>query len=106
MRKRINRNAFTLIEVVTVMLSMGIMIALAAPQYFDAVARFRVEAAAKRIAASSGGCDCAGLTGGDDETAYSSQRRPVEWHVVRTRRLGLTERTVPQEILRQACWDA
>ena len=88
------------------MLIVGIMTALTAPKYFDAVARFRVEAAAKRIAASSGRCDYAGLTGGDDETAYSSQRRLVEWHEVRTRRLGLTERTLPKETLPDACWSS
>jgi len=42
--------AFTLIELVVVLLILAILAGIAAPRYADALARFRVEAAAKRIA--------------------------------------------------------
>lgn len=42
---------YTLIEVVIGLLVMGILAAAAAPRYLEATARFRVEAAARRIAA-------------------------------------------------------
>ena len=41
---------FTLIEVVIVMIVMGIMTAVATPRYRSTIARYRAEAAAKRIA--------------------------------------------------------
>ena len=47
----IRRSAFTLVELVITMLVMGILTAVAAPRYFEAINRFRVEAAAKRVAA-------------------------------------------------------
>ncbi|MEM6330610.1 MAG: GspH/FimT family pseudopilin [Planctomycetota bacterium] len=45
------RNAFTLIELTIVLLLLGVLAGVAAPKYADAVAHFRVEAAARRIAA-------------------------------------------------------
>ena len=45
------RNGYTLIEVVIVLLVFGIMAAAAAPRYLEATARFRADAAARRIAA-------------------------------------------------------
>ena len=45
------RTAFTLMELVIVVLIMGIMAAVAAPSFSDSLCRFRVEAAARRIAA-------------------------------------------------------
>ncbi len=45
------RRAFSLVELTMVMLVMGILAAVAAPRYFESIARFRVEAAALRIAA-------------------------------------------------------
>jgi prepilin-type N-terminal cleavage/methylation domain-containing protein len=44
-------SGYTLIEVAIVMLVMSILAAVAAPRYLEATNRFRVEAAAKRIAA-------------------------------------------------------
>ena len=44
-------SGFTLVEVAIVMLIMSILAAVAAPRYLEATARFRVDAAAKRIAA-------------------------------------------------------
>jgi prepilin-type N-terminal cleavage/methylation domain-containing protein len=44
------RTAFTLMELVIVLLVVGILAATAAPRYFDSLQRFRAEAAAKRIA--------------------------------------------------------
>ena len=46
-----SRAAFTLIEMVIVVLIMGIMAAVAAPRFSDSLCRFRAEAAARRIAA-------------------------------------------------------
>ena len=45
------RRAFTIMELVIVVLIMGIMAAVAAPRYRDSLAHFRTEAAARRIAA-------------------------------------------------------
>jgi len=45
------RSAYTMVEVVMVMLVMGILAAVAAPRYSSSTASFRVEAAAKRIVA-------------------------------------------------------
>jgi prepilin-type N-terminal cleavage/methylation domain-containing protein len=45
------RRGLTLIELTIVMLIMGIMAAAASPRYFESISRFRVEAAATRIAA-------------------------------------------------------
>ena len=46
-----SRKAITLIELVIVLMVMGIMAAVAVPRYIHAMHGFRVEAAAKRIAA-------------------------------------------------------
>jgi prepilin-type N-terminal cleavage/methylation domain-containing protein len=48
---RAARRAFTLIELTTVILIMAIMTAVAAPRYYAALANYRVNAAAGRIAA-------------------------------------------------------
>ena len=45
------RTGFTLVELTIALLIMGILAAVAAPRYIQATARFRCEAAAKRIAA-------------------------------------------------------
>jgi len=45
------RHGFTLIELSIVMLVMGILAAAATPRYFESISRWRVEAAARRIAA-------------------------------------------------------
>ena len=49
-KSRASRRAFTLIELAIVLLILGILAGVAAPKYADALARFRVEAAAKRVA--------------------------------------------------------
>jgi prepilin-type N-terminal cleavage/methylation domain-containing protein len=48
--RRPKRRALNLMELVIVMLIMGIMAAVAVPRYVDSVCRFRVEAAARRLA--------------------------------------------------------
>ncbi len=45
------RSAYTMVEVVIVMLVMSILAAVAAPRYSSSTASFRVEAAARRIVA-------------------------------------------------------
>lgn len=45
------RHGFSLMEVVMVMAIIGMMAAVAAPRYANSVARYRVDLAAKRIAA-------------------------------------------------------
>ena len=50
-RQRRRRSGFTLIELVIVLLILGISAAVVAPRYASAVVRFRVEAAAKVVAA-------------------------------------------------------
>jgi prepilin-type N-terminal cleavage/methylation domain-containing protein len=45
------RPAFSLVEVVCVVLVIGILSAIAMPRYGNAIARYRVETAAKRLAA-------------------------------------------------------
>ena len=45
------RAGFTLAEMMITVLIIGIMAAVAAPKYADSLSRFRVEAAAKRVAA-------------------------------------------------------
>jgi len=45
------RRAFTLVELVTVILIMGIMASVAAPRYINALGTSRVQAAARRVAA-------------------------------------------------------
>jgi len=45
------RGGYTMIEVVVVMLVMGILAAVAAPRYSSSTARFRAEAAARRVVA-------------------------------------------------------
>jgi prepilin-type N-terminal cleavage/methylation domain-containing protein len=49
-----HRRAYTLVELVVVMMVIGILSAVAAPRYFDTLAVSRVDAAAKRIAADLG----------------------------------------------------
>lgn len=46
-----NRRAFTIVELTVVMLIMGILAAVAAPRYGEALASYRVNAAANRVAA-------------------------------------------------------
>jgi type IV fimbrial biogenesis protein FimT len=48
---QIDRRAFTLIELVIVVLIMGILAGTAAPRYVDALANTRVDSAARRVAA-------------------------------------------------------
>ncbi len=50
-RLRAIQRGFTLVELVIVLMVMGILLAAAAPKYVDSLNRFRVEAAARRIAA-------------------------------------------------------
>ena len=50
-RPSANREGFTLLELVIVMLIFSIFAAVAAPRYLDALDRARADAAAKRIAA-------------------------------------------------------
>jgi prepilin-type N-terminal cleavage/methylation domain-containing protein len=50
-RRHLCRQAFTLVELVTVMLIMGIMAAVAAPRLLNALATSRVQSAARRVAA-------------------------------------------------------
>lgn len=45
------RRAFTLIELAIALLVMGILAGVAAPRYADSLAHFRVESAARRVAA-------------------------------------------------------
>lgn len=45
------RDAFTLIELVTVMMILGILSGVAAPRYLDALSERRVDCAARRVAA-------------------------------------------------------
>ncbi len=45
------RSGFTLAELVIVVLILGILAAVATPRYIDSISHFRVEAAARRIAA-------------------------------------------------------
>ncbi|MCH2114009.1 MAG: prepilin-type N-terminal cleavage/methylation domain-containing protein [Pirellulales bacterium] len=45
------QSGFTIVELTIVLLVMSILAAVAAPRYLEATARFRVKAAAKRIAA-------------------------------------------------------
>ncbi len=45
------RRGFSLIEVIVVMVTTGILAAIAMPRYADSVARYRVDFAAKRIVA-------------------------------------------------------
>ncbi|MEM6798855.1 MAG: GspH/FimT family pseudopilin [Planctomycetota bacterium] len=47
----LRRRAYTLVELAIVVLVLGILAGVAAPKYVDSLAYFRVEAAAKRIAA-------------------------------------------------------
>ena len=49
--KVLRRQGFTLIELVIVVVIVGIMAAVAAPKYAESTSRFRVRAAANRIAA-------------------------------------------------------
>lgn len=45
------RRAFTIIELILVMLVIGILASVAAPRYREAMATYRADAAAKRVAA-------------------------------------------------------
>ena len=47
-----NRRGYSLADLVVTMLILGILASAAAPRYLDSISRFRVEAAAKRIAAA------------------------------------------------------
>lgn len=50
-RTRSNSGGFTLIELVIIVVAIGFLAAMVAPRYGNAVNRYRVDAAARRIAA-------------------------------------------------------
>lgn len=51
MKPSLRQAAFSLVELVVVMLVMGILAGVAAPRYVDAIDHARVDAAARRVAA-------------------------------------------------------